>query len=114
MIKFSEWMETHSVQQTVGGVRNDRRELGAQGFEGLQDAMDALKLAARDPKNSSMLNGLFGRLAALVSRQDPDLATRLSSSARKFVGSSKHLGTQQPLGEVPNDSNNNTPIRSAQ
>jgi hypothetical protein len=76
--------------------------------------MDALRLAARDPKNSSMLNGLFGKLAALVSRQDPDLATRLSSGARKFVSASRHIGSQQPLGEVPNDANNDPPIRSAQ
>jgi hypothetical protein len=106
MIKFSNWLETHSVQQAAAGVRGDRKDLGAQGFEGLQDAMDALKVAAKDPRNSSALSSIFGRLSALVSRQDPDLATRLGGSARKFVSTSKNAG-HQPLGDAAGGVQNN-------
>lgn len=106
-MKFSEWMETYTVQNAVGNVRNDRKDLGSDGFEGLQDAVEALKLVARDPKSSSSLNGVFGKLSALVSRQNPDLAAKLATNARKFISAAKHAGTQQPLGQVGNDNVNN-------
>lgn len=114
MIKFSKWMETHNMSAVRSQVTTDKGELGSAGFEGLQDIVDALKVVARLPGGLSVISGLAGKLTTMLPEDQKDLKDKLRAGASKFVSSSKHLGNQQPLGEVPNNSNNNTPIRSAQ
>lgn len=113
MIKFSTWMENHNMSAVRGQVATDRGELGS-GYEGLLDIFDALKIVAQLPGGGPVISGLAGKLTTMLPEEQKDLEARLRAGASKFVGKSKHLGNQQPLGEVPNNSNNNTPIRSAQ
>lgn len=116
MKKFKEWVESHNVQQATATLKTDRSDLGSQGFEGLQDMADALKIVAGMPKGSSAMSSIVSRLSALVSQRDPDLAQRLRSTAQKFVHASRQLGTttDQPLGNAAaNQQNNQPPVRSA-
>lgn len=91
-------LEIHSVQDTIGGVRDDRKELGAQGFEGLQDVMDALKLAARS--NSSVVGSMINRLAALIKDEDEKLYKKIKMTGQKFLGAEHGLAVKE---EMPTD-----------
>lgn len=96
MKKFSDWVENHAMAAVKGQVSSDRSDLGASGFEGLQDLMDALKLVAKSNPQvaKSMMAGLAGKLAMLTSEVNPELAGRLRAGATKFVGASARLGGQ--------------------
>lgn len=91
-------LEIHSVQDTIGGVRDDRKELGAQGFEGLQDVMDALKLAARS--NASSVGSMLNRLSMIVRQEDEELAKRVKITGQKFLGAERSLASKE---EMPAD-----------
>lgn len=92
-------LEIHSVQDTMSGVRNDRKELGPQGFEGLQDVMDALKLAARN--NASSVGSMLNRLSMLVRSEDEELAKRVKVTGQRFLGVERSIGNKEP--DLAND-----------
>jgi hypothetical protein len=105
MKSIREWMaargiklEVHSVQDAMSGIRDDRRELGVQAFEGEQDIMDAIRLVAKN--NDSSLGGMMTRLAMVVGKYDKELSQRLKSTSRRFLGAEKKMGMDEPLGDV--------------
>lgn len=87
-------LEIHSVQDTMGGVRSDRKELGLQGFEGLQDVIDALKLAARN--NASSVGSMLSRLSMLIRQDDEELAKRVKITGQRFLGAERSLANKEP------------------
>jgi hypothetical protein len=94
-------LELHSVQDAMGGVRGDRKELGSQGFEGLQDVIDALKVAARS--HSSSVGSMLNRLSMLVRQEDEELANRVKITGQKFLGAERSLANKEeaPAADDP-------------
>lgn len=100
MKSIREWMaengiqsENRNMQDVLGTVRSDRKELGTVGFEGLQDVMDALKLAAQ--KHPSQAGAMLRRLADLIAGEDEELSKSVKTASQRFIGIEKKIGAAE-------------------
>lgn len=108
MKSIREWLEEKgikletSVQDAMVAVRNDRSELGAAAWEGEQDVIAALKLAAKNSKYASSLGGMLNRLAMMIAQEDEELSKRVKATGMKFLRAERSVGNDDAVvREVP-------------
>ena len=91
MIHFSEWAETYSVAGARGQLATDRSDMGAVGWEGFQQIVDAMKLSMQNPEThrqaKTIVKAFANKLSYMIASVDPNLAKKMSSGVSNFSAS---------------------------